>query len=50
MQRFTDLQVWQKGHALALKLYGVPWFAKQGSGWRLVLGCRLLTFNCELQR
>jgi four helix bundle protein len=21
MQRFTDLQVWQKGHALALKLY-----------------------------
>lgn len=23
MQRFTDLQVWQKGHALALKLYGL---------------------------
>jgi four helix bundle protein len=23
MQRFTDLQVWQKGHALALKLYRV---------------------------
>jgi four helix bundle protein len=22
MQRFTDLQVWQKGHALALKRYG----------------------------
>ena len=23
MQRFTDLQVWQKGHALALKLYAL---------------------------
>jgi four helix bundle protein len=23
MQRFTDLQVWQKGHALALKLYRI---------------------------